>query len=129
MIDCVPVKGKKHCKGSNSSNPNSIISQKCIKTYTNECVTVSNGKLFRLACREQLSLNCSTINNHVNSSKHRADKAWLKNKQRTEMKLVEAFKSYDAMENSKGISFSKEQYIYCIKVVCTYFFVSWNATE
>ena len=56
VIDCVPPKEKKCCKGSNSSDPKSVMPQQRVKRYANECLTVSNGKLFCLACREQLSL-------------------------------------------------------------------------
>ena len=67
VIDHVPSKGKKRCKGSNSSDPKSVTPHQRVKKYANECLGVSNGKLFCLACREQLSLKCSVINNHVNS--------------------------------------------------------------
>ena len=69
-------------------------------------------KLFCVACREQLSLKCSVINYHVNSSKHSAGKVRVKNKQRAEMELVEALKSYDAMENPRNVTLSNEQCIY-----------------
>lgn len=36
------------------------------------------------------------------------------------MELVEALKSYDAMENPKGVTLSNEQRIYRIKVVRTF---------
>ena len=84
---------------------------------------MSNGKLFCLAYREQLSLKCSVISNHVNSSKHNAGKARLKNKQQAEMELAEALKSYDAMKNPKGVTLSNEQRIYRIKVVRTFLLV------
>ena len=82
MIDRVPLKGKKYCKGSNSSDPKAVTLQ---QWYANKCLTIFNGKFFCLACREQLSLKCSVINNYVNSSKHSVGKARLKNKQQAEM--------------------------------------------
>ena len=36
----------------------------------------------------------------------------MKNKQRAEMELVEALKSYDAMENPRNVTLSNEQCIY-----------------
>ena len=59
VIKRVSPKGKKRCKGANSSDPKSVTPQQCVKKYANECLIVSNGKLFCLACREQMSLKCS----------------------------------------------------------------------
>ena len=61
-------------------------------------------------------------NNHVNSSKHSAGKERLKNKQRTEMELIEVLKSYDAVEKPKDVTLSNKQRIYGnhIKVVHTF---------
>ena len=91
VIDCDPLNGKKCCKGLNSSDPKSVIPQQHVKRYVNEWrLTVSIGKLFCVACREQLSLKCSVINHHVTSSKCSAGKARMKNKQWGETELVEA---------------------------------------
>ena len=113
MIDRILLKGMKCCKGSNSSDPKPVVPQQHVKWYVNECcLTVSIGKLLCVACRGQLSLKCSVINYNVNSSKHSAGKARVKNKQRAEMELVEALKFYDAMENPRSVTLSNEQCIY-----------------
>ena len=41
-----------------------------VSEFCNEKVVVSNGKLFWLACREELSLKKSVISYHVKSKKH-----------------------------------------------------------
>ena len=48
-----------------------------VKEYPHEHFTVSNGKLFCEACREQMSLKKSSLNNHIQSVKHKDRKIKL----------------------------------------------------
>ena len=71
VIDRNPPKGKKRSKG-----PNSVTPELCLKDsrYANECFTVSMGRLFCRAYREELSVKSSVINNNIKSNKHTAGK-------------------------------------------------------
>ena len=55
------------------------------------------GKLFCHACREELK--SSVINNHIKSNKHIAGKKQLEKRNKKDVEIVEAMKSYDAAES------------------------------
>ena len=81
VIDRNPPKGKKRSKGPNRrSDPKSVTPEQRLKDsrYANECFTVSMGKLFCRACREELSVKSSVIDNHIKSNKHIAGKKFFK---------------------------------------------------
>ena len=83
VIDRNPPKGKKRTKGpSRQSEPKSITPEQRLKDarYANEGLTVSNKKLFCRACREELSVKTSVINNHIKSAKHKSSKVRLDKK-------------------------------------------------
>ena len=66
-----PGRGKCWCwSSSTSSEPKRVTSQQRIKEFPGEQLVVSSHKLFRKACREELNLKRSTIQNHVRSVKH-----------------------------------------------------------
>ena len=67
---CQPPRGKRQCKGAVSSDPKGVSPQQHVREFTTESLTVSHGHLFCTMCRERLSLKCSIIRNHVQSSKH-----------------------------------------------------------
>ena len=115
-----PPKGKKRSKGSGRNNPKSVTPQHRVTKYPNQCLTVSNGKLFCLACREEISLKTSIISNHVKSVKHNSGKKALQSKQKKDMELVQTLRSYDASENPCGKMLPDQQRIYRLKVVKTF---------
>ena len=55
-VDRKPPKGKKRCRDTFVSNQKSITLQQEVKQFNNECFSVSNNKLFCLACQEELSV-------------------------------------------------------------------------
>ena len=92
VIDRNPPKGKKRLKGPNRrSDPKSVTPEQRLKDsrYANECVTVSMGKLFCRACREELSVKSSLINNHIKSNKHIAGKKHLEKRNKKDVEIVE----------------------------------------
>ena len=118
-----PPKGKKRAKGPNrQSDPKSITPEQRVKDarYANECLTVSNKNLFCRACREEVSVKTSVINNHIKSNKHKSSKLRLDKKRISDVEIVEALKSYDKAENPKGETLPEEQRLYRIRVVRTF---------
>ena len=65
---------KNRGSSSSASEPKNIKPQQRLKKYPNEQLDISAGKLFCKACREELSLKCSSIVNHIKSAKHQDGK-------------------------------------------------------
>ena len=68
-----PPKGKRRSRGSCSSDPKSVTPQQRVRKYPEECFSVSNNKLFCLACREELSVKSSVITGHISIMQEKAD--------------------------------------------------------
>ena len=62
-----------------------------------------------LACREEVSVKTSVINNHIKSNKHKSSKLRLDKKRISDVEIVEALISYDKAENPKGETLPEEQ--------------------
>ena len=60
-----------------SNNPSSVSPLQRAKEFKEEKLTVSSGKLFGQACREEVSLKISIIKNHIASAKHQTGKERL----------------------------------------------------
>ena len=71
-----PPTGKRTCHdhGGTASNPKNINPAHWVKENPNEALTVSNGRLFCSAYREELALKKSSIESHVMSAKHQSKK-------------------------------------------------------
>ena len=114
-----PPKGKKRSQGRNANDPKSVTPQQRVKEHVGECLSVSNKRLFCKACREELSLVSSSINNHIKSAKHREGKKRLESKEKREIDIAVALKIADAT-NPVGQSLPQDQRIYRIKVVTSF---------
>ena len=66
--------GKRKVNSNSQSNPKCIKPQQRVKEYSTEPFIVASGKLFCQGCREELPLKKSSINYHINSSKHSVGK-------------------------------------------------------
>lgn len=115
-----PPKGKKPSRGASASDPKSVTPSQRVKQYTGENLTVSNKRLFCLACREELSLKSSVISNHIKSAKHISGKKKLETKRKADLEIVESLRSRDELENPKGKSLPDDQRVYRVKVVRTF---------
>ena len=85
-----PPKGKKSSRGASTSDPKSVTPSQRVKQYTGENLTVSNKKLFCLACREELSVKSSVIAYHIKSAKHISGKKKLETKRKADLEIVES---------------------------------------
>ena len=73
-----------------------------VKQFPNEHFNVSSGKLFCLACREELSTKKSILELHIKAAKHVKGKEALISKQTSELSIVEALKRYDKSAHPVG---------------------------
>ena len=53
-----------------ASDPKSVTPSQRVTEFPNENLSVSNGKLFCLACREEIALKRSVVSYHIKSAKH-----------------------------------------------------------
>ena len=91
-----------------------MTSSQRVREYPNESLTVSCGKLFCLACREDLSLKLSVISNHIKSRKHSQGKEKLKVKEARERDIADALKVHKTATHLEGETLPMD---YLIKVV------------
>ena len=120
-IDCnKPPKGKKRSRGTCSSDPKFITPEQRVKQHPKECFSVSNKKLFCLACREELSVKSSVVIGHIKSVKHLTGKSRLESQKKKDLEIVEALRSNDAMHNPKGETLPDNQRVYRVKVTRTF---------
>ena len=83
-----PPKGKRRSCSRGLCDPKSVRPGQRVKEHPEEELTVSNGKLFCRACREELSLKSTVVNNHIKSIKHTEGKEKLKTKEKNEILLL-----------------------------------------
>ena len=69
-----PPKGKCSSTGGTSKATITIKPDHHVRQYPGEHFTVSNGKLLCEACREQLNLKKSSINNHIHLQNTKKEK-------------------------------------------------------
>lgn len=112
---------KRYATPTTKHNPKRVTPAERVSQYKDEPFTVSAGKLFCLACREEVALKKSVIDNHVKfSKKHPAAKLRLKEKQHREQDIAEAFREYASQEHTAGKTLPENQQVYRVKVVTTF---------
>ena len=104
-----------------SSNPKSVTPVQRVREFPNACFTVSARTLFCDAYRQEVSLRCSIIKNHIASSKHSKMKNSLKErKQKDEDNIAKRLKLYDKEQHPSGECLPEKQIIYRIKVLSSF---------
>ena len=78
-----------------NSEPKGVKPQDYVKKYPNEFLSVSNGKLFCTACREELRLKSSSLANHLKLQKHKVGKDRLNRKEARERDIASKITSYN----------------------------------
>ena len=116
-IRCNPPVGMKQSKGRTANDPKIISAADRVKQFPNEHFTVSSGKLFCLACREELSTKKTILELHIKAAKHVKEKETLISKQTSELSIVEALKRYDKSAHPVGESLPDLTRVYRVKVV------------
>ena len=85
-----------------STDPKSVTPVSRVREFPNENLTVSAGKLFCSARREEVSLKRSIISNHIASAKHKQSKTKLVRKERRERDIAGALAIYDEYTHPRG---------------------------
>ena len=78
---------------------------------------MSSGKLFCLACREELSTKKNTLELHIKVAKHVKGKEALTSKQTSELSIVKVLKRYDKSAHPVGETLPDSTRVYRVKVV------------
>ena len=112
-----PPKGIKRGKGKEKGDPTTISPRQRVNSYPNEELTVSNGKLFCRACREELSTKKSSLQSHLKSQKHLNKKIKLAQRNKEEANIVQALNSYDKELHPVGEQLPLSTRVHRIKVV------------
>ena len=85
--------------------------------FPGENLAVSSGKLFCHACREEIGLKKTIIQQHIMSKKHTSGKGRIQKKEAKERDIAESLKEYDNEFHPKGESLTMEHRVYRVKVV------------
>ena len=116
-----PVGMKPSKKGSNSAfSPKSITPYDRVKEHPGEPLTVSTGKLFCSACKEQLSVKSQVLKLHMKSAKHQKGKERLKTNEKQEMDISKALQEYSSKHHPVGEKLPESTRIYRVKVVTAF---------
>ena len=103
---------------SSHTDPKKIKPEVRVKEFPGEFLEVRKGKLFCVACREEVSLKKSTVKNHIYSGiKHKNSKKRLAEKEARERDLSSYLQKQDKEEPAAATMVSMEERIYRIRVV------------
>ena len=112
-----PPSGKRRCRGTSANEPKHIDPTQRVKEYKNEPFTVAKKKLFCRACREEVSVKKSIVENHVKSSKHAKGKERMSKKEARQKDLAEALQKYNDDVHLRGETLPQTQQVYRVKVL------------
>ena len=87
--------------------------------FPSEQLVESAGKLFCRACRENVAVKRSVVQNHIKSKKHEESKERLKKKESRERDIAEALRAHDA-ETHQKVGHCLKNTIYRAKVVIAF---------
>ena len=117
-----PVGKRRKSRGSSSSSsePKTETVQQRVREYPDEPFDKSSGMLFCKGCREQLSLKCSSLQNHMKSSKHKEGKLRLTTKEKRERNIAKALAIHNQKSHLVGETLPEEQQVFHVKVVTSF---------
>ena len=117
-----PPTGKRTCRGhgGTASNRKNINPAQREKEKPNEALTVSGGRLFCSACREELALKKSSIESHVMSAKHQSKKKLRASTEAQESDLAQSLVKYNQEVHTKGETLPIDMQVYRVRVVTTF---------
>ena len=105
---------------STSSEPKGVTPQQRVREFSGEHLTVSSGKLFCNACREEVSLKSSSVKNHTRSAKHKEGKARLSKRDAREKEIAVALRAHNAKTHLVGEKLPEAQQVFRVKVVTAF---------
>ena len=116
-----PSKGKRrHLPRGSQTDPKSVTPSQRVREFPTEQLTVSAGKLFCSACREELGLKRSVVQAHIKAAKHADGKKRLERKEAREKDISEALRKHDQEVHQKGETLPELQRVYRVKVATAF---------
>ena len=115
-----PPRGKKRSCSRSLCDPKSITPVQRVKEHPSEALSISNGKLFCVACREELSLKANVVKNHLKSDKHKKGKRKLESKDARERDIVTALQKHNQTSHLEGETLPIEQQVYRVSVLTAF---------
>ena len=112
--------GKRRKTSSASSEPKGVTPRQRVREFPGEHLTVSMGKLFCNACREEVSLKSSSVKNHIHSAKHTEGKTRLSKRDAREKDIAVALKAHNAETHLVGEKLPEAQQVFRVKVVTAF---------
>ena len=116
----LPPKGKRRSCSRGFCDPKSVTPAQRVKEHIGEELSVSNGKLFCNACREELSLRANILKNHIKSTKHQEGKKKLESKVAREKDIALALQSHNDTTHLEGESLPMNLQVHRVKVVTAF---------
>lgn len=114
-----PPKGRKRGKGEVAAEP-SVSPSERVREFPEEKLSNVMGKLFCIACRENLSVKKSVISQHIKSAKHNAGKARMAMKEKKERDIADMLSKYDNTVHPVGETLSESVRVYRVRVLKTF---------
>lgn len=103
---------EKEIRGINPDGPKTVSPAYCVKENPSECFEVRHGKLFCVACREEISLKKSMVRNYIYcGNKHKDAKDKLAKKEAREH-ITNSLVAVDKSEQPAGTSVSVAERVY-----------------
>ena len=117
-----PGKPRKKTRPTSSaaSEPKGVKPQDRLKKFPKEQLSVSAGKLFCKAYREELSLKSSSLSNHLKSQKHKDGKRRLQKKEAGERDIAKQLAVYNEENRTVGETLTESTQVFRVKVVSTF---------
>ena len=119
-VNAPPHTGARKKAPTCTTNPKGVSAAQRAKEFSGEMITVSAGRLFCSACREELSLKRSVVTNHVGSAKHVQQKKQLGKNQSRERDIAKALQTYEQEIHPSGETLPEAQKLYRVKVVTAF---------
>ena len=114
-----PPRGKRRSAGRGNFDPKSVTPAQRVREFPNEQLSVSAGKLFCQACREEVSTKLSVLKGHVKTKKHADSVKRREAKEIRERDIAKSLKAHDK-SHPRGETLPTDQRVYRVKVVTSF---------
>ena len=115
-----PVGKKRSTQTFRKFDPQSVWPLQRANDFPGEQLVESAGKLFCRACRENVAVKRSVVQNRIKSKKHEESKERLKKKESRERDIAEALRAHDAETHQKGETLPEKYNVYRAKFVIAF---------
>ena len=115
-----PVGKKRSTQTVRKFDPQSVRPLQRANEFPGEQLVESASKLFCRACRENVAVKQSVVQNHIKSKKHEESKERLKKKESRKRDIAEALRAHDAETHRKGETLPEKHNVYRAQVVIAF---------